>query len=74
VTNRLARVITITDDTNISRLSWATDAKHRPRATPNDNEDRITQISYQDEGVITNSIDADDNVTQTIDQPSACLE
>jgi YD repeat-containing protein len=54
-------------DTNISRLTSATDPTHQTSSSSYDAEDRVAQVSYQDGSTTKNSIDADGNVTQTVD-------
>jgi YD repeat-containing protein len=67
ITDALGRASTMAYDTNISRLTSTTDPKHQTSSSSYDAEDRVTQVSYQDGSVTKNYIDADGNVTQTVD-------
>jgi len=73
VTDALNRVSTMVYDTNIGRLSAVTDPKLQTTTLGYDPEDRLLQTTYQDHSVTQNLIDADGNITETVDSAGATL-
>jgi len=73
VTDALGRISTMVYDTHIGRLSAVTDPKLQTTTLGYDGEDRLLQTSYQDHSVTQNLIDADGNVTETVDSAGATL-
>ena len=73
VTDALGRISTMVYDTHIGRLTSATDPKLQTMTLGYDGEDRLLQTTYQDGSVTKNLIDADGNVTETVDSAGATL-
>ena len=73
ITDALGRVGAMAYDTNIGRVSSATDYKHQTTTFGYDAEDRGTSVSYQDGKTTRNYLDADGNITETVDTTGVSL-
>jgi len=73
ITDALGRVGAMAYDTNIGRVSSATDYKHQTTTFGYDAENRGTSVSYQDGKTTRNYLDADGNITETVDTTGVSL-